>query len=139
MGSFDAVSKGKNLILFDGVCNLCNGAVQFIIKRDPSKRFEFASLQSNIAKERLESKGTFETLETIVLIQKDRILFRSDAALEIARNLSGLWPVFYIFKVVPRFIRDGVYNWIARNRYRFFGKRDTCMIPTPELKSRFID
>lgn len=79
-----------------------------------------------------------QTLETIILLKDHQTLQKSDAALEIARHLSGAWPALYVFKLVPRFIRDGVYQWIARNRYRFFGKRDACMVPTAELKSRFL-
>lgn len=139
MGSFNTVSEQQNIILFDGVCNLCNGAVLFIIKRDRKRKFLFASLQSSIAKQKLEEKNSSSELETIILLSGNSIYQRSDAALEIARQLSGLWPALYVFKIVPRFIRDAIYTWIANNRYRFFGKKDSCMIPTPDLKSRFID
>lgn len=130
------------IILFDGVCNLCNSAVLFIIKRDPSSRFRFASLQSDYAQNILRQYGVDsrpENLFSIFLIAGDRIYTRSDAALEVARHLSGFWPAIRIFKIVPRFMRDGVYDWIARNRYSLFGKKDECMIPTPELKGRFIE
>lgn len=133
------MSGQENLVLFDGVCNLCNGAVLFIIKRDKKKKFLFASLQSPIAKQKLADRNSSSNLETIVLLSGNSCYQRSDAALEIARQLSGLWPALYVFKIVPRFIRDAVYDWIAHNRYRFFGKKDACMIPTPDLKSRFID
>lgn len=139
MGALDTVKVGA-IILFDGHCNLCNGSVQFIIKRDSSGTFKFASLQSPIGQHHLLKLGLpVEQLYSIVLI-KDGILFqKSNAALEIAKNLDGLWPVLYIFKIIPRFIRDWVYDIIAKNRYSWFGKKDVCMIPTPALKSRFLD
>ncbi|MCB0548247.1 MAG: thiol-disulfide oxidoreductase DCC family protein [Phaeodactylibacter sp.] len=128
------------VLLFDGVCNLCNGAVQFIIERDPKGVFRFASLQSAAAKNLLEPYPEApEDISTIVLLENSRMYTRSDAALRAARHLPGAWPALYGFLIVPRSIRDAVYNWIARNRYRWFGKKDQCMIPTPELRDRFLD
>jgi len=133
MGATDPV------ILFDGVCNLCNNSVLFIIKRDPKAKFKFASLQSEFGKSNLEKFGLPITeLNSVLFIKEGKLFQKSNAALEIAKQLGGVWPVFYIFKLVPAFLRDGVYSWIARNRYRWFGKKDACMIPTPELKSRFL-
>jgi len=133
-------SFNKYTVLFDGVCNLCSGSVQFIIKRDSKGTFQFASLQSDVGQQLLDKfKIDKNLLHSVILIRGDQFFQRSDAALEIARKLSGGWPLFYSFKITPRFIRDGIYNWIARYRYRFFGKKDTCWIPTPELKARFID
>jgi len=127
------------IILFDGVCNLCNGSVQFVIQRDPKGRFNFAALQSDAAKQLLKDyQLPVSDLYSIILIKKGKVYQRSSAALEIARGLSGLWPLLYVFVVIPRFIRDGIYNWIAKNRYRWFGQKEECMIPTPELKSRFL-
>lgn len=129
-----------NVILFDGMCNLCSGSVQFIIKRDPRAKFQFASLQSALGQSQLERFGLDKTeLHSIILIREDHFLQRSDAALEIARHLNAGWPLFYGFKILPRFLRDGIYTWIANNRYRFFGKKDSCWIPTPELKDRFLE
>lgn len=130
-----------DLVLFDGVCNLCSGSVQFIIKRDPKAKYRFASLQSVTGQKYLNEFNLNPTeLHSIILVRADgRWLQRSDAALEIARNLSGGWPLFYVFKVIPRLLRDPVYNWIARNRYAWFGKMDACWLPTLELKSRFVD
>ena len=129
----------KFIVLFDGVCNLCNGFVNFVIERDPKNKFLFASLQSSKAKSLLaNAKSVPNGLETIVLIKGDRIFLRSTAALKIARELSGLWPIFYVFLFVPTFIRDFFYKLIANNRYRIFGKQDECRIPTPELSGRFI-
>ena len=128
------------ILLFDGVCNLCNGAVQFIIERDEDGLFRFASLQSDAAKQLLEKyPEASEDISTIVLLEKGRLYTRSDAALRAARYLSGAWPALYGFIIIPRPIRNAVYDWIARNRYRWFGKKDQCMIPTPELKGRFLE
>jgi len=133
------VNKQEKVILFDGVCNLCNGAVQFIIKRDKQKNFLFASLQSNYAAKVLKGKNIGTGLDTIVLLSNEQVFIKSRAVLEISRALPGVWPLLYVFRIMPTFLRDAVYEWIARNRYRFFGKKDTCMIPSPELKSRFLD
>ncbi len=130
----------KIIVLFDGVCNLCNGAVQFIIKRDREEKFMFASLQSAFGKAQLLKTGLDpESLQSIIVIDSNLVLQRSDAALKIASHLDGLWSTLAVFKIVPRFIRDGVYNFIARYRYSLFGKQDSCMIPTAELKARFVD
>jgi len=137
MGAIDSLNHP--VILFDGVCNLCNSSVLFIIQRDPQSQFRFASLQSEFGKSYLEKFGLPVTeLNSVLLIKDGKLFQKSNAALEIAKLLSGAWPVFYVFKLVPAFLRDGCYSWIARNRYRWFGKKDACMIPTPELKSRFL-
>jgi predicted DCC family thiol-disulfide oxidoreductase YuxK len=139
MGSPGTVDATKNIILFDGVCNLCNGFVQFIIKRDKRIVFHFASLQSDFGQVQLKNYAVDTSqLRTIVLIRSNRVLQQSDAVLEIARNLPGGWPLLYGFKIIPRFIRDLIYRLIARNRYRMFGKKDACWIPTPELSQRFL-
>jgi predicted DCC family thiol-disulfide oxidoreductase YuxK len=127
------------VLLFDGVCNLCNSSVQFIIERDPNARFRFASLQSEEGQallSRFENRPA--DLSSVVLVQDDLLYARSEAALRVARQLGGGWSLLYAFIVVPRPIRDAVYDWIARNRYRWFGKKDACMIPSPDLKSRFL-
>ncbi len=129
-----------SVVLFDGVCNLCNGAVKFIIKRDPAARFKFASLQSAFGKSQLIKYNLDpEALHSIVVVENDVAYQRSDAALKIARNIRGPWSALGALKVVPRFIRDGVYNLIAGSRYILYGKRDNCMIPDDGLKARFID
>lgn len=140
MGASGALTEHESIILFDGVCNLCSGAVQFVIKRDPAAKFKFASLQSEFGQQQLKRFGLDpHSLHSIILIQGDKFYERSDAALRIARQLNGGWPLFYAFIIVPRFIRDGIYNLIGRNRYKLFGKKEACWIPTPELKSRFKD
>lgn len=127
-------------VLFDGVCNLCNGTVQFVIKRDRAAIFRFASLQSDYAQHLLRQVNLPANQLYSVIVFEDGVAYqKSDAALRIARHLSGFWRWLYIFRFVPKFIRDGLYNFIATNRYRFFGKQDHCMIPTPELKARFVD
>ena len=137
MGAVDPV---KSVILFDGVCNLCNRSVLFIIKHDRSAKFQFAALQSNFGQHQLTKVNLpIDVLNTILLIKNGKVYSKSSAALEIARDLGGLWPAFYVFKIVPAFIRDVVYDFIAKNRYRWFGRQEACMIPTPELKSRFLD
>jgi predicted DCC family thiol-disulfide oxidoreductase YuxK len=131
--------EGKSILLFDGVCNLCNGFVQFLIKRDRRKQFLYASLQSEEGKELLEAHQlSVDALNTVVLIENGKAYTHSDVALRVSRQLPGLWPLFYGFVILPKGLRDAIYNWIARNRYRWFGKREACMIPTPELKSRFL-
>jgi predicted DCC family thiol-disulfide oxidoreductase YuxK len=132
--------SGHALVLFDGVCNLCNGSVQFIIDRDPRGYFLFAALQSATALPALErcARGP-ATLDSIVLVEGGRCFTRSSAALRIARRLSGLWPALYLGMVIPRVVRDSIYDFIARHRYRWFGRTETCRIPTPELRTRFLD
>lgn len=140
MGASGALTDSESVVLFDGVCNLCSGAVQFVIKRDPAAKFKFASLQSEFGQTQLRRFGlNTDSLHSIILIQDDKFYERSDAALRIARQLNGGWRLFYGFIIVPRFIRDGIYNLIGKNRYKLFGKKDACWIPTPELKSRFKD
>jgi len=126
-------------MLFDGVCNVCNGFVQFMIPRDPKGYFKFASLQSEIGQQIMEAyELPTEELSTVIMVENGKVYTHSDVALRASRRMSGLWPVFTVFSVVPRFIRDGMYNWIARNRYRWFGQREQCMIPTPDIRQRFL-
>lgn len=140
MDSRDAIKTGQKIVLFDGVCNLCTWSVQFIVNRDPKGKFRFASLQSDIGKELMIENGQDpEVLESIILVDGDKTYYRSRAALEIARQLSGLWPVFYVFSVLPQGVTDFFYNIIAKNRYRWFGRQDQCMVPTKDLSLRFIE
>ena len=129
----------RQIILFDGVCNLCSGSVRFIIKRDPKQQFKFASLQSEFGSSTLLKLGLDPNeLHSIILLVDDNVYQRSDAALRITRQLTGLWPLFYGFIILPRFLRDWVYNMIAKNRYKLFGRKDECWLPSPQLASRFI-
>jgi predicted DCC family thiol-disulfide oxidoreductase YuxK len=137
MGSNSSIER---TILFDGVCNLCNGSVLFVIKRDTHSVFHFAALQSDFGKKQLNKLGVSQSdFDTVLLLKQGRVYKKSNAALEIAKDLSGLWPMLYMFKIVPTFIRDAVYTFIANNRYQWFGRKESCMIPTPELRARFAD
>lgn len=130
----------QRIIFFDGVCNLCNGMVQFTITHDPEHRFRFASLQSQLAKDMLLPLGIDPGQKaSFVLLDDGKIYQRSTAALCVARRLNGLWPLLYGLIIIPKFIRDAVYDYVARNRYRWFGKQESCWVPTPELKELFLD
>ena len=126
-------------VLFDGVCNLCNGSVQFIIAHDPAAHFRFAALESEAARRLLGECALSGPLpDSVALIETGHVYTRSAAALRIARRLAFPWPLLYAFIIVPRPLRDMIYDLIARNRYRWFGKRDACMVPTRELRTRFL-
>lgn len=128
------------VVLFDGVCNVCSASVRFIHARDPSQQIKVAPLQSETAKHLLERFGLrTDDFDTIVLVEGDRYYTRSTAALRIAKRLNALWPALYAFIIVPRFIRDAVYNFVAKHRYKWFGRKDQCMVPTPELRARFLE
>ncbi|HWB54478.1 MAG TPA: thiol-disulfide oxidoreductase DCC family protein [Tepidisphaeraceae bacterium] len=128
-----------NLVLFDGLCNLCTRSVQFIIRHDQAAIFKFASVQSELGKEFYRKHGLdWDNPQTFLLVDGDRIFQRSDAAIEVARRFGGFWRMVSIFKIVPRRFRDWVYRIIANNRYRWFGKREQCMIPTEQIKNRFL-
>lgn len=129
----------KPVILFDGVCNLCTGSVQFILKRDKEKKFMFASLQSNYGQALLKQFDlSTTTFNSFILYQDRKIYTRSTAALRMFQQLKG-WKWVKIFWIVPKFIRDGVYNLIAKNRYKWFGQKNVCWLPTIDLKARFFD
>ncbi len=126
-------------ILFDGVCNLCSGFVVFTIKRDPDAKFKFASLQSNEGGNFQKEFGINpDNIKTIVLVENDNYYIKSDAVLRIFKHLDGMWFILYYLIYIPRSIRNFVYDLVANNRYRWFGKKDVCMLPTPELKKRFL-
>jgi len=135
------IPEGKKIILFDGVCNLCNSVVNFIIRHDKNDVFRYASLQSDIGiKLANERKIDTSKLDSIILIDpKIAYYHKSTAALHIAKQLSGIYPLLFVYIILPKFIRDWIYDIIAKNRYKWFGKKDSCIIPTPELKSLFID
>ncbi|WP_066187130.1 MULTISPECIES: thiol-disulfide oxidoreductase DCC family protein [Gracilibacillus] len=129
----------KKIILFDGVCNFCNGSVQFVIKRDPKVKFQFASLQSQVGKQLVEQYQISADLDSLILIEGDDYYQQSTAALKIVSSLYRLYPLLTVFRLIPRFLRDPIYRMIANNRYRWFGKSEHCMIPKPEDKDRFIE
>lgn len=127
------------VVLFDGVCHLCNSSVNFIIRHDPRKQFKFTPLQSSTGQDLLREYGlATENFETVVLIEDRKSYTRSTAALRVARRLNNLWPLTYMFIIIPQFMRDAIYVLIAKNRYKWFGKREICMMPTPDVKERFL-
>jgi predicted DCC family thiol-disulfide oxidoreductase YuxK len=127
------------VVLFDGVCNFCNATINFIIEHDRTGYFKFAPLQSETG-ERLMAEHGIDRIETdsVILVENGKAFTHSDAALRIARRLDGIWSWVYAFRVVPRFIRDAAYKIFARHRYRLFGRQDACMMPTPEIRARFL-
>ena len=128
-----------SIILFDGVCNLCNGAVNFVIKRDTGNVFKFTPLQEKQGVLLLKTHAVdTQKLDSIVLIENEKVYVKSSAALRIAKKMSNLWPLFFVLLIIPSFIRDGVYDFIAKNRYKWFGKKEQCMIPTPGLIEKFL-
>jgi predicted DCC family thiol-disulfide oxidoreductase YuxK len=128
-----------SIILFDGVCNLCDGVVQFVLKKDKKARFRFAALQSESGTALLKQFGLpTNVYNSFVLVESGRAYQKSDAALQVLKGLGGVWILLYGFIIIPRPIRDFIYDWVARNRYRFFGKKDECMLPTPEIRARFL-
>jgi predicted DCC family thiol-disulfide oxidoreductase YuxK len=132
--------KEEQVVLFDGVCNLCNGFVQFIIKRDPKARFKFAALQSELGQRLLVyANKNLPYTDSVVYLRKGQIMTRSTAALNIARDLGSIWQIVAVFLIIPAFLRDAIYDWTARNRYRIFGKQESCMVPSEALKQRFLE
>ncbi|WP_443938288.1 thiol-disulfide oxidoreductase DCC family protein [Pedobacter sp. MW01-1-1] len=128
----------ESIIFFDGVCNLCNASVQFVIERDRKNTFKFSALQGELAKEVLPKFAIdIRKLDSIVLLEGGKCFTESTAALRIAKQLSGAWPLLYVFIIVPSFVRNPVYRFIANNRYKWWGKQESCWVPTPALKNRF--
>ncbi len=128
------------IVLFDGVCNFCEGSVRFVLERDAGARFRFAALQSDAGRALLQRVGlAADHLEGLVVVEGDRVYTKSGAALRVARGLPGLWPLLWVFYVVPAVLRDAVYNAFAARRYRWFGRRDSCFVPSAEVRARFLD
>lgn len=128
------------ILFFDGDCSLCSAAVRFVAARDPKGTVRYASLQSGFATERLGAlRMPGGALDTIVLLEGGVVRTKSTAVLRLCRHMSGFWPLLRILLVVPGPLRDAVYDWVARNRYRWFGKREACLLPTPEVRARFLD
>lgn len=126
------------VILFDGVCNFCHSSVNFIIRHDYQDYFKFAPLQSQHGRQSIKKYNLQET-DSIVLIENGKAFVYSTAVLKIAKNLGGVWSVFYIFIIVPRFVRDFFYKLFARYRYKLFGKKEKCLMPTPEIRQKFLN
>ena len=132
--------KTEKIILFDGICNLCNQSVQFVLEHDKEKQFRFASLQSKFGQSFLNKNGLdTKNFDSIILLDGKKYYSKSDAALRIAKELDHPTKLLSHWIILPKFIRDFFYSLIAKNRYRFFGKKESCWLPTPELKSRFLD
>lgn len=130
----------EHIILFDGVCNLCNNSVQFVLKNDTNAKFKFASLQSNAGQKLLAHfQLPLYEFNSFIYVAEDKIYTRSSAALRVAKELNFPWKLMFVFIIIPPFIRNFVYDTIAKNRYKWFGKRESCMIPTPDLKQRFLE
>lgn len=130
----------KQVLLYDGVCNLCNGMVRFVIRWDRKNKIQFASLQSETGKSYLEELGLpTDDLDTLVYVKAGRHFTRSSAVLEIVKDMGGFWRLLYVLIIIPRCLRDPVYRLVARMRYRVFGKRDNCRLPSPEIQERFLD
>jgi len=133
------MTSPKSIIFFDGVCNLCNASIDFIIKRDKRNKFLVGALQDATSIEVLSDYPIKrDYLDSLVLLENNEIFYKSTAALKIAKNLSGLWPVFYPLIYLPKGLRDTVYDWIAKNRYHWFGKKNTCRLPSTEEKAKFL-
>ena len=133
------MKRDHAIVLFDGVCNLCTSTVQCILKRDPHGYFTFASLQSEVGRTLLEEHGLHpDALDTFVLVEGSRCFTRSDAALRVAQHLSGGWALLRVLSLIPKSIRDWGYTILAQNRYRWFGRKETCMIPSRDLLDRFL-
>ncbi|MDF2157549.1 DUF393 domain-containing protein [Algoriphagus sp. CAU 1675] len=129
----------QSIIFFDGVCNLCNASVDFIIRRDKKNQFLLGALQDPLSKKVLGKYQVREDyLDSLVLLEAGKVYFKSTAALKIARKLSGIWPVLYPLIFLPQNFRDAVYDWIGKNRYRWFGKKNSCRIPSPEEQFKFL-
>lgn len=127
------------IVLFDGVCNFCNSSVNFIIRHDKKAHFKFAPIQSEIGKVLCEKfEIDVQKIDSIILIENDQFNIKSSAILRITKKLNGTYPLLFGFIIIPRFVRDAAYDLIARNRYKWFGKKESCMIPTPDEKERFV-
>ena len=134
------LNKAHKILLFDGVCNLCNASVLFVIRRDKKKEIKYAAIQSKQGKMLLQQYHIEEAyLGSLIFIEDGKVYLKSTGALRLSKYLKGLWPVLYLFIFVPPFIRNAVYDFVAKNRYQWFGKKETCMVPTVELKSLFLD
>lgn len=136
----ESLPENKKIVLFDGVCNLCSSAVQYIINHDKKDIFRFVALQSELGISICKYLGiSFSKMDSIILYDpKTAYFYKSSAVIEIAKNFGGLWKLTPVFRIVPIFISDRIYDYVAKNRYNWYGNKESCMIPTPELKSKFL-
>ena len=130
--------REERIILFDGVCNYCNKMVNLVIRRDKKDRFRFAALQSSTGSFIRHKHKIPDNVDSFIYIENEKVYLYSTAALKVSMKLGGLWPLMGAFFIVPRFIRDSIYKWIASNRYVWFGKKDSCMVPTAEVRAKFL-
>jgi predicted DCC family thiol-disulfide oxidoreductase YuxK len=137
----EGIPNDKKIILFDGVCNLCNSSVQYVIKHDKKDEFRFVAIQSELGRKIIKHIGISQkNIDSVIFYKPGKVYYyKSSAALEIAKSLGGIFTYATIFRIIPSGIRDFLYDYIAKNRYKWFGKNESCMIPTPELKSKFLD
>ncbi|MDQ3110919.1 MAG: DCC1-like thiol-disulfide oxidoreductase family protein [Bacteroidota bacterium] len=133
------MSNSHAIVMFDGVCNFCNDRINFIIRHDKKDYFRFVTLQSDLGKKILADHGiVMPDPDTFILVENGKTYDRTTAALRIVKSLEGLWPALYVFIIVPAFLRDIVYKVVAKNRYKWWGERESCMIPTPEIRKKFL-
>ena len=127
-------------MLFDGVCRFCSGSVQFILRHDRAGKIHYAPLQSSFGRDAVSKHPSLANIDSVVLVEEDgSVRVKSDAVLRIAQHMGGLWKMMAVFRIIPGPLRDWVYDWVARSRYRVFGKTEACMRPTPEERTRFVD
>lgn len=133
------MSLSGHILLFDGVCNLCNRGVRFVLIYDHERKIKFAALQSTSGQNILNQQDTeIKDIDTVVYIRNEKVFLRSDAVLNLLKDMGGMWKIFFVFIIIPRFIRDYLYNVIAGSRYRIFGKLDNCSVPDAETRDRFL-
>lgn len=128
----------QHLILFDGICNFCNSSINFIIKKDKHRKFKFATLQSKTGQYMLQ-KHQITDIDSVILIEREKAYVKSDAVLKIGKTLGGVYRFAYVLILIPKFLRNPLYDFIAKNRYKWFGQKNECMIPTPDVRERFMD
>ncbi|RYG73354.1 thiol-disulfide oxidoreductase DCC family protein [Lentibacillus lipolyticus] len=129
----------NNIILFDGECNFCDHSIQFIIKKDKKAIFKFAAIQSDAGQKIIRNFNVPDSINSLILIKNNKCYFKSSAVLRICKKLTGVWKIFYCLLIIPKWLRDYVYGIVAKNRYKWFGKKDSCMLPSPEIRNRFLE
>ena len=134
------MKEPNKILLFDGVCNLCNGTVQFVLRNDKNKDAVFSSLQSEVGQQILKENNLNRSeFDSIIYYRNKKVLIKSTSVLNLLKDMGGIWPLFFPLIIIPTFIRDFIYDWVAKNRYRWFGKAESCMLPLPEYRNRFYE